>query len=136
MPISVFSSIGYASASSSSADASVDEDEAGAAYHDAWQIVQRGHAVANACFVAAVNRVGYEENPEGKEGIDFWGQSFVADPFGRLLKKASRNREEIVVCPVDLSYIEEVRDGWSFPFRDRRIDSYHGITRLYLDSES
>ena len=128
--------IGYASASSSSADASVDEDEAGSAYHDAWQIVQRGHAVANACFVAAVNRVGYEENPEGKEGIDFWGQSFVADPFGRLLKKASRNREEIVVCPVDLSCIEEVRDGWSFPFRDRRIDSYHGITRLYLDSES
>ncbi len=113
---------------------SAEEDEARTAHHDAWQIVQRGHAIANACFVAAVNRVGYEENPEGKEGIDFWGQSFVAGPYGRLLRKASQNREEIVLCPVDLSRIEEVRDGWSFPFRDRRVDSYRGLTRLYLDS--
>ena len=103
-------------------------------YHDAWQIVQRGHAVANACFVAAVNRVGLEKEPQGSDGIDFWGQSFLADPFGELVAKASATREEVLVAPADLSRIAEVREGWSFPFRDRRVDSYGGITELYLDA--
>jgi N-carbamoylputrescine amidase len=103
-------------------------------YHDAWQIVQRGHAVANACFVAAVNRVGLEKEPQGSDGIDFWGQSFLADPFGELVAKASATREQVLVAPADLAKIAEIRTGWSFPFRDRRVDSYDGITELYLDA--
>ena len=108
----------------------------GAAYRDSWQVVQRGHAVANACFVATVNRVGFEENPAGKGGINFWGFSFVADPDGQIIKQASGEEEEMLVCPVDLAHVREVRDRYSFPFRDRRIDSYSGLTKLYLDSES
>ncbi len=103
---------------------------------DTWQVVQRGHAVANACYLAAVNRVGFEDSPDGQGGIDFWGSSFVADPDGKVLKEASENEEEIVVCPVDLALVEEVRTAWSFPFRDRRVDSYGGLTQLYLGSES
>jgi N-carbamoylputrescine amidase len=102
-------------------------------YDDAWQTVQRGHAVANACFVAAVNRVGFEQNPDGDDGIDFWGQSFIADPYGRVVAKASAEREEILVASIDLDLIDEIRVGWSFPFRDRRVDSYGGLTKLYLD---
>jgi len=102
-------------------------------YHDAWQIVQRGHAVANACFVAAVNRVGLEWSPEGGSGINFWGQSFLSDPYGKVVARAAADREEILVAPVDRGRIEEMRAGWSFPFRDRRVDSYPGLTSLYLD---
>jgi N-carbamoylputrescine amidase len=105
-------------------------------YHDAWQMVQRGHAVANVCYVATVNRVGFESTPgtpEGKQGIDFWGQSFVSNPYGKVLKKASEDQEEVLVCPVDLSFIEKVRCKWSFPFRDRRVDSYGGLTELFLE---
>jgi len=92
--------------------------------------------VANACYVAAVNRVGFETGPEGRGGIDFWGQSFVANPLGRVLKQASEDSEEVLVCPVDLSFVEGVRRSESFPFRDRRIDSYGGLTKLYLDANS
>ena len=102
--------------------------------HKAWQIVQRGHAVANACYVAAVNRVGFEAGPEGEHGIDFWGQSFVSNPLGRVILVASENNDEILICPVDLFFAEQIRDGESFPFRDRRIDSYQGLTRLFLDN--
>ncbi len=102
-------------------------------YQKAWQTVQRGHGVANACFVAAVNRVGFEESPAGKEGINFWGQSFVANPYGQVTKKASSDAEEVLVASVDLSLIAGIRDGWAFPFRDRRVDSYHNLTALYLD---
>ena len=98
---------------------------------DAWQIVQQGHAVANACYLAAVNRVGFEEIPDGKKGIDFWGHSFVCDPYGKILAQAAVDREEILVCPVDLAFIDQVRDGYCFPFRDRRIESYGGLTKLY-----
>jgi N-carbamoylputrescine amidase len=111
------------------------------AYQESWQIVQRGHAVANACYLAAVNRVGFEASPstslrtgpDGRGGIDFWGRSFLANPDGTVLREASENEEEIVVCPVDLALIEEVRAASSFPFRDRRVDSYGGLTKLYLD---
>lgn len=104
-------------------------------YHDAWQIVQRGHAVANACFLAAVNRVGLEKEPDGRDGINFWGQSFLADPYGKLVAKASDADEQLLIAPADLSKIAEIRAGWSFPFRDRRVDSYGGIRQLYLDAE-
>jgi N-carbamoylputrescine amidase len=104
-------------------------------YHESWQIVQQGHAVANACFLAAVNRVGFEPGAEENEGIDFWGQSFLADPDGKVVAQASADREETLIVPADLSLIEEVRKGFSFPFRDRRVDSYQGLTSLHLDSE-
>jgi N-carbamoylputrescine amidase len=109
------------------------EQSANDGYDGAWQIVQRGHAVANACYLAAVNRVGFEPAPELREGIDFWGQSFVADPNGVVLAKASAAEEQILVVPVDLDLMDEIRAGWSFPFRDRRVDSYSGLTKLYLD---
>jgi N-carbamoylputrescine amidase len=102
-------------------------------YTHAWQTVQHGHAVANACFFAAVNRVGVEKSPNGVDGISFWGNSFVADPFGRVVAQASAHKEEVLVCPIDLDEVREMRDGWSFPFRDRRVDAYGGLTRLYLD---
>jgi N-carbamoylputrescine amidase len=101
--------------------------------HDAWQIVQRGHAVANGCFVAAVNRVGFEDHPDGQGGLDFWGQSFVADPYGRVLEKAADANEEVLVCPVNLSQIDEARNLLAHFYRDRRIDSYGGLTQRYLD---
>ena len=111
------------------------DDEAGAeAYRDGWQIVQRGHAVANACFVAAVNRVGFEPSPRGGGGIDFWGTSFVADPGGQILAEAPVDNERLLMCPIDLSAIAEARAASSFPFRDRRVDSYGGLTKLYLDA--
>jgi N-carbamoylputrescine amidase len=106
---------------------------AGNTYMHAWQIVQQGHAVANACYLAAINRVGFEDNVEGKKGIDFWGQSFVSDPYGQILAKASDDREEVVVCPVDLGLIEQVGDGYCFPYRDRRVGSYGDLTKLYID---
>ena len=110
-----------------------DKAEAAAAYRNGWRIVQRGHAVANACYLAAVNRVGFEQSPESGVGIDFWGRSFVADPNGQIVKQAAGDEEELLICSVDLSYVEKVRRRFSFPFRDRRIDSYSGLTELYLD---
>jgi N-carbamoylputrescine amidase len=110
------------------------EDKADAiTYRDAWQIVQRGHAVANACYLAAINRVGFEESHEGGVGIDFWGRSFVSDPNGQILEQAAGDKEELLLCSVDLSYVEKVRKSFSFPFRDRRVDSYGGLTDLLLD---
>lgn len=103
-------------------------------YQNAWQIVQRGHAVANACYIAAVNRVGFEATPGGEGGINFWGQSFIADPYGKVLAQASEVQDEIVLAPVDLVFGEQAKDSFSFPFRDRRTDSYSGLTELYLDS--
>ncbi len=94
------------------------------AQHDAWETVQRGHAIANGIFVAAVNRVGREE------GIRFWGQSFVADPFGRVLARASADREETLHALCDLAQIEEVRRHWPF-LRDRRIDAYSDLTKRF-----
>ena len=104
-------------------------------YHKAWQIVQRGHAVANACYLAAVNRVGFEPGAQENEGIDFWGQSFLADPDGKIVGIASADHEEMLLVPADMSLMEEIRQGFSFPFRDRRADSYQGLTSLYLGSE-
>jgi N-carbamoylputrescine amidase len=111
-------------------------EERNTAYRDAWTIVQQGHAVANACYVACINRVGYEPNPASGPGIDFWGRSFVADPYGQVVTQASDVQEELLVTSLDLAVGEELKKGFSFPFRDRRIDSYRGLTKLFLDSES
>ncbi len=104
----------------------------GAAQRDAWRTVQRGHAIANGCYVAAVNRVGHEPGPPGEAGLEFWGTSFLCDPFGVVVAEASIDREEILVAEVDTARIEEVRRGWPF-LRDRRIDAYQGLDRRFLD---
>ncbi len=97
----------------------------------AWETIQRSHAVANCCFVAAVNRIGHER-PAGGEGIKFWGGSFVAGTSGEILAQASTDREEILYADVDLAQIDTTRTHWPF-LRDRRIDAYGGITRRLID---
>jgi N-carbamoylputrescine amidase len=101
-----------------------EKQEFGAAQLDAWRTIQRSHAIANGVFVAAVNRVGYEGTPES--GLEFWGHSFVCDPFGQILAEASAEKEEILVVECDPSRVEEVRRNWPF-LRDRRIDAYPPI---------
>jgi N-carbamoylputrescine amidase len=116
----------------------------GAAQYDAWQTIQRSHAIANGVFVAGVNRVGLEHGEvmlahgeaqslrsEG-QGIEFWGGSFLADPLGRILAKASHDAEEILIAEIDPALIEETRRNWPF-LRDRRIDAYSSITQRFLD---
>src|SRR5438067_11171891 len=108
----------------------------GAEQLDAWRTIQRSHAIANGCYVAAVNRVG-RERPGGTatEGLEFWGSSFIADPFGTVLAEAPVDRETIVLGEVDLARIEAVRRGWPF-LRDRRIDAYGGIVSRYLGDQA
>jgi N-carbamoylputrescine amidase len=108
--------------------------EHGVAQREAWITVQRGHAIANGLYVAAVNRVGHETPEGGGAGIEFWGSSFVADPQGVIVAEASVGREEILVAEIDLARIEDVRRNWPF-LRDRRIDAYGGITRRFLDAD-
>jgi N-carbamoylputrescine amidase len=108
--------------------------EHGAAQRSAWQTIQRAHAIANGVFVAVVNRVGHEIPPEGGDGLEFWGSSFLADPFGIVVAEASTDREEILVGEVSIPRIEEVRRNWPF-LRDRRVDAYAGIERRFLDRE-
>jgi len=107
--------------------------EFGAGQASAWQIAQRAHAIANGVYVAAVNRVGYEK-PAGVagDGLEFWGGSFVADPFGQVLAEASRDKEETLIVTCDRRHQETVRRNWPF-LRDRRIDAYGGLTRRLLD---
>lgn len=104
----------------------------GAAQRDAWRTIQRGHAIANGVYVAAVNRVGHEKPAAGGPGLEFWGTSFLADPFGVVVAEASTDKEEIVVGEVDLDRLEDVRRNWPF-LRDRRIDAYAGIDKRFLD---
>ncbi len=104
----------------------------GAAQRDAWRTVQRGHAIANGVYVAAVNRVGHERTVPGEAGLEFWGTSFLCDPFGVVIAEASVDREEILVGEVSAPRIEEVRRGWPF-LRDRRIDAYAGLEKRFLD---
>ncbi|MGI4827475.1 MAG: nitrilase-related carbon-nitrogen hydrolase, partial [Janthinobacterium lividum] len=116
--------------------------EFGEAQYSAWQTIQRAHAIANGVFVGAVNRVGHEHGdvlhkgvnmpgPEGA-GLEFWGGSFIADPFGRILAQASHDQEEILIAEIDPKLLEDTRRNWPF-LRDRRIDSYAGITSRFLD---
>jgi N-carbamoylputrescine amidase len=111
--------------------------EFGVAQHDAWKTIQRAHAIANGVYVAVVNRVGFEQGDvRGKkapgQGLEFWGGSFIADPFGRVIAEASHDKEEILVADVDLKALEDIRRNWPF-LRDRRIDSYGAITSRMID---
>ena len=99
--------------------------------HGAWEIIQRSHAVANGCYVAAVNRIGLEQ-PIGGDGLEFWGQSFVAGTSGQILAKASVDREEILLVPIDLGKVDVTRTHWPF-LRDRRIDAYGDLTKRFID---
>jgi len=103
----------------------------GAGQHAAWELIQRSHAVANGCYVAAVNRIGLE-TPEGGPGLEFWGQSFVAGTSGQILAKASADREEVMLVPIDLGRVDVTRTHWPF-LRDRRIDAYGDLTRRFID---
>ncbi len=107
-----------------------EKKEFGAAQLDAWRTIQRSHAIANGVFVAAVNRVGFEGTPES--GLEFWGHSFVCDPFGQILAEASPDKEEILLVECDLTRVEEVRRNWPF-LRDRRIDAYSPILKRWLE---
>ncbi len=111
--------------------------EFGVAQHDAWRTIQRAHAIANGVYVAVVNRVGFEHgdvrgNRAPGQGLEFWGGSFFADPFGRVLAEASSDKEEILLAEVNLKELEEIRRNWPF-LRDRRIESYAQITNRMID---
>jgi N-carbamoylputrescine amidase len=111
--------------------------EFGTAQYEAWQTIQRAHAIANGVYVAGVNRVEHETgdvlgNRAEGPGLEFWGGSFLADPFGRVIAKASHDAEEILVGEIDVALIEETRRNWPF-LRDRRIDAYAPITQRFLD---
>ncbi len=105
--------------------------EYGVNQHAAWELIQRSHAVANGCYVAVPNRVGLEK-PVGGDGLEFWGQSFVAGTSGQLLAKAGVKKEEILIVPVDLAKVDVTRTHWPF-LRDRRIDAYAGLTQRLID---
>jgi len=114
-----------------------EKEQFGKAQHDAWRTIQRAHAIANGVFVAVVNRVGHETgNIRGNEvkgaGLEFWGGSFLCDPFGVVIAEASHNKEEILIGEIDAQKMEEVRRNWPF-LRDRRIDSYGAITSRLID---
>jgi N-carbamoylputrescine amidase len=104
--------------------------EYGVSQHDAWRTVQRGHAIANGIYVAAINRVGFEEDREG--GLEFWGASFLSDPFGILVAQGSHDKEEIVVAACSRNRMTDVRRNWPF-FRDRRTDAYIDILETAVE---
>ncbi len=107
--------------------------EYGVNQHGAWETIQRSHAVANGCYVAAVNRIGTEILPQvGGPGIEFWGQSFVAGTSGQILAKASVDREEVMIVPIELGKVDVTRTHWPF-LRDRRIDAYENLTKRFID---
>jgi N-carbamoylputrescine amidase len=103
----------------------------GAAQHSAWETIQRGHAIANGCYVAVANRVGHER-PIGGDGIQFWGQSFIAAPSGEIIAKGSVEKEELVMADIDWKRVDEHRTHWPF-LRDRRIDAYAEIQKRMID---
>ena len=111
-----------------------EKDEVGAAQHQAWETMQRSHAVANGCYVVGINRTGFEPDPGSDGGIEFWGQSFIAAPDGQIIQKAPQNDEHVFVEELDLGAIKTMRHGWPF-FRDRRIDAYDSMTRRFIDSD-
>jgi len=108
--------------------ATTQDNETNVDQYNAWQTIQRSHAVANGVHVVSVNRVGHEA------GVDFWGGSFVANPFGKLLYQASHNEEEIIIQDLDLNKSDYYRSHWPF-LRDRRIDSYQPITKRLIDED-
>jgi N-carbamoylputrescine amidase len=130
-----------------------EKQEFGVSQYEAWQTIQRAHAIANGVYVCAVNRVGHEHGEvvhngerisgpmeslgdrSAGEGIEFWGGSFIADPLGRILARGAHDKEEILIADLDLDQIEVTRQHWPF-LRDRRIDAYAGITSRFLDGAS
>lgn len=108
-----------------------EKKEYGENQHGAWELIQRSHAVANGCYVAVANRIGLEK-PAGGDGLEFWGQSFVAGTSGQILAKAARNKEEVLIVDVDLSKVDVTRTHWPF-LRDRRIDAYGDLTKRLID---
>jgi N-carbamoylputrescine amidase len=112
--------------------------EYGKAQHDSWELIQRSHAVANGCYVCAPNRTGHERilDAKGKavhkDGIQFWGQSFVASPDGQIVKRAAADREQVLLVDCDLDRVEYSRTHWPF-LRDRRVDAYSDLTRRFSD---
>jgi N-carbamoylputrescine amidase len=115
-----------------------EKQQYGVAQHDAWRTIQRAHAIANGVFVCVVNRVGHEDgNIRGNKakeglGLEFWGGSFVADPFGRILVEGSHDKEEVLVADINMKELEDTRRNWPF-LRDRRIESYGAIGHRFLD---
>lgn len=107
-----------------------EKEEFGHAQHDSWELIQRSHAVANGCYVVSVNRIGHEGESGG--GIEFWGQSFVADPSGQILVKGSPDREEVLIAEINRDQSDVSRTHWPF-LRDRRIDAYSDITKRFID---
>ena len=116
-----------------------EKKEYGKAQHESWELIQRSHAVANGCYVCAPNRIGIEHvlgadgRPVSEDGIQFWGQSFVASPNGQVIHRASVDTEEVIVVPCDLDKVEFSRTHWPF-LRDRRIDAYGNITKRFVDA--
>lgn len=111
-----------------------EKDKYGVNQHQAWETIQRSHAIANGCFVVAVNRTGFEPDPRGDGGIEFWGQSFIAAPDGRIITRGPVDKECVVVEELNIDEIAQSRHGWPF-FRDRRIDSYGAITERFIDAD-
>src|SRR5246500_2705628 len=108
-----------------------EKKEFGKAQHSAWETIQRGHAIANGCYVAAANRIG-QEAPAGGPGIEFWGQSFITDPAGQILTKAGDEKPEIVIASIDPKALDTQRTHWPF-LRDRRIEAYADLTKRFID---
>ncbi len=108
-----------------------EKKEYGVNQHGAWETIQRSHAVANGCYVAAINRIGLEQ-PIGGDGLEFWGQSFVAGTSGQILAKASVDKEEVLIVPIELGKVDVTRTHWPF-LRDRRIDAYGDLTKRFID---
>jgi len=110
-----------------------EKSEYGVNQHGAWETIQRSHAVANGCYVAAINRVGHEViDGVGGDGLEFWGQTFVAGTSGQILAKASVDKEEALIVPVELGKVDVTRTHWPF-LRDRRIDAYENLTKRFID---
>jgi N-carbamoylputrescine amidase len=118
-----------------------EKQQYGNAQHESWELIQRSHAVANGCYVCAPNRIGLEKvlgldgKPVNEEGIEFWGQSFVASPNGQVVARAAVEKEEVLVVPCDLENVEFSRTHWPF-LRDRRIDAYQDITKRFVEAST
>jgi N-carbamoylputrescine amidase len=107
-----------------------EKQQLGAQQHNSWETIQRAHAIANGCYVVVPNRIGHEKLSE--DGIEFWGQSFVAGTSGEILAKAPTDKEEVLVVPLDLGRVDVTRTHWPF-LRDRRVDAYGELTRRLID---
>ena len=111
-----------------------EKDEFGAAQRNAWQTIQRSHAIANGVYVGSVNRIGLEKPSPNETGIEFWGSSFICDPFGQVIAEASTDQEEILIAEIDPNQLEDTRRNWPF-LRDRRIDAYDGLDQRFIDED-